>query len=222
VQVLPVIGAGRTLISKGFLTSARCHALRLLEAIRRIDPQGRLPVVGVEPSEIYTLCDEFPHFFPGDGWVQALARRSWMVDEFLIRPDRHGETYFQKIVPRVNVREDGRRVLLHGHCYQKARPPAGDGFLTGVEATVSLLEKAGFVVQLNDAGCCGMAGAFGYEVEHCDLSLHIGEMSLFPAVRAADGETIIAAAGTSCRAQIEDGTGRTVLHPIYLVYQEIL
>jgi Fe-S oxidoreductase len=110
-----------------------------------------------------------------------------------------------------------QNVLLHGHCYQKAQPPAADGFPTGVSATVAMLEAAGYQVQVIDSGCCGMAGAFGYEAEHYALSMQIGELSLLPAVRAAPDEIIIAASGISCQSQIEDGTTRAAKHPVTLI-----
>jgi Fe-S oxidoreductase len=110
--------------------------------------------------------------------------------------------------------------LLHGHCYQKAQPPAGDGFPTGVPATVAMLKALGYDVELIDAGCCGMAGAFGYEAEHYDLSARVGELALFPAIRKSGAGALIAAAGTSCRSQILDGTARQAVHPVCLIVTE--
>ncbi|GAB4536256.1 MAG: FAD-binding and (Fe-S)-binding domain-containing protein [Anaerolineales bacterium] len=210
VQVLPVLVAGRPLISKGFLQQAKAHLRRLLQAVRAADPQGRLPVVGVEPSEIYTLRDELRDFFPGDADANALAGRAWMVDEFLLRSPA-AMARLQADAPGA-----GRRVLLHTHCYQKARPPADDGLPAGGEASAAFLRTLGYAVEVVDAGCCGMAGAFGYEAEHYDLSMRIGEERLFPAVRAADAETIVAAVGTSCRHQIADGAARQGVHPVML------
>ncbi len=217
VQVIPMIGAGRTLISKGFLKPARKHAVRLVEAIQRFDPQGRLPVVGVEPSEIYTLRDEFLDFFPGDPYVISLAQRAWMVDEFLIRNDDDGKPRCERLLKQKGDGHKGKRVLLHGHCYQKARPPAEDGFPVGVNASVALLNAFGYHAEVVDAGCCGMAGAFGYEHEHHDISMAVGEHALFPRMRQASPDTILAAAGTSCRSQIQDGVGRVAIHPICLL-----
>jgi FAD/FMN-containing dehydrogenase/Fe-S oxidoreductase len=228
IQVLPIIGAGRTLISKGFLEDARKHASRLVEAIYEVDPQGRLPVIGVEPSEIYTLRDEFLDFFPGEERVMALAGRAWMIDEFLLRPNSEGELRIATIVNSnrmtslnhniiVKLNKPNKRVLLHGHCYQKAQPPAMDGYPNGVAATVAMLKAAGFQVEVIDSGCCGMAGAFGYEADHYDISMKLGEMTLFPAVRQAETDVIITAVGTSCRSHIKDGTQRNVVHPITLI-----
>ncbi|MFH1636188.1 MAG: FAD-binding and (Fe-S)-binding domain-containing protein [Chloroflexota bacterium] len=211
VKILPVSGAGRTLISKGFLTQAKQHAQKVIAAIQKLDPEGKSPIVGVEPSEIYTLIDEYPDFFPGDDRVAAIAKRAWMVDEFLVRR----KEFVRNI--RASVSRPLSPVLLHGHCYQKARPRADDCQPVGVEATVKLLKIAGYDVEVIDAGCCGMAGAFGYEKEHYEVSMQVGELKLLPAVRNAPDGIIIAASGVSCQAQIEDGTERSAVHPIALV-----
>jgi FAD/FMN-containing dehydrogenase/Fe-S oxidoreductase len=214
VSVIPVSGAGRPKISKGFLDKAIAYAQKLVEAIRVLDPEGKLPVVGVEPSEIFTLRDEYRDFFPDDPYVSELSRRAWMVDEFLVRPGENGK-------PRINHlkngKADGKRILLHGQCYQKVQPPADDGFPTGALATIAMLEAVGYQVEMIESGCCGMAGAFGYEAEHYELSMKIGEQAVFPAVREADEEIIVAASGTSCRSQIKAGAERVSVHPITLV-----
>jgi FAD/FMN-containing dehydrogenase/Fe-S oxidoreductase len=217
VSVLPLIGAGRTLISKGFLKAARRHVRQVLAELQRLDPQGRLPVVGVEPSEIYTLRDEFLDLFPEDEYVAALSQRAWMVDEYLVRPAADGRPRLARLAAEQDAGAAPRRVWLHGHCYQKAQPPADDGFPTGVAATTSMLRHCGYQVQLIDAGCCGMAGAFGYEAEHFSVSMQVGELALFPALRQAPPGVIVAAAGTSCRSQIQDGTSRDAIHPICLI-----
>jgi FAD/FMN-containing dehydrogenase/Fe-S oxidoreductase len=225
VHLLPVSGAGRTLISKGFLPAAIVHAKRLINEVERIDPENVLPVVGVEPSEILTLRDEYHDMFPGEDIldrVDQLASRSYSIEEFLIRPGANGELRILRIGKQNRDNMINKmKVLLHGHCYQKAQPPAPDGYPSGVSATIAMLEAVGYDVKLIDSGCCGMAGAFGYETEHYDLSMDVGELGLFPAIRATGGETIIAAAGVSCQAQIQDGTQREAVHPIRLVDQAI-
>ena len=215
-EILPVVGAGRTLISKGFLQAAKRHARELLNAIGELDPEGRIPIIGIEPSEIYTLSDEYPDFFPTDESVIQLGKRAWMIDEFLIREDRLKACFSS--LPATKL----PNIILHGHCYQKARPPANDGDPVGVDASVALLEALGYPVEVIDAGCCGMAGAFGYEAEHYHLSMQVGELALFPAVRAADTDAVVAASGVSCQSQIEDGAGREAVHPITIVYQHLL
>jgi FAD/FMN-containing dehydrogenase/Fe-S oxidoreductase len=216
VKILSTLGAGRTLISKGFLTQAKKHAQHLVNEIETIDPEGRLPVIGLEPSEIYTLKDEFIDFLPNDPRVEALAQRAFMIDEYLIRPGNDGN---QRLL-RFALKKDGTNVLLHGHCYQKAQPPAKDGFPTGITATAAMLEYAGYSVTTIDDGCCGMAGAFGYETEHYSVSVRVGELALLPAIRKSES-SIISAAGISCQSQILDGTGRQAFHPISLLARRL-
>lgn len=218
VMILPVLGAGRTLISKGYLGQARRHALKVVQAIKRFDPAGLIPVIGVEPSEIYTLKDEYLDLIPGDEDVKALANRAYMIDEFLVRAGYNGIEPIMRIAEKYSTLNTPKRsVILHGHCYQKAQPPAKDGNPIGVAATVAMLEAMGYDVSVINAGCCGMAGAFGYEKEHYDISISVGELSLFPAIRAVSPQSIIAAPGVSCQSQIEDGTGRKAIHPILLL-----
>jgi Fe-S oxidoreductase len=218
VKLLRTIGAGRTLISKGFLVQAKKHAQNLLKEIKKIDPNDKLPIVGLEPSEIYTLKDEYLDFLPNDKQMKLLAERAFMVDEFLLRPGFDGIQRLSKIAVNKDIGVDRTNVLLHGHCYQKAQPPAKDGLPSGVTATVSMLEGVGYQVTSIDDGCCGMAGAFGYEEEHFDLSMQVGELSLFPAIKRSD-TSVIAASGISCQSQIVDGTGHQAVHPISLVAQ---
>jgi Fe-S oxidoreductase len=218
VRFIPVIGSGRTMLSKGFVKAAQRQAARVVEAVQRLDPEGKMPIVGVEPSEIYTFRDEYPELLPDDRRVSAIADRSFLIDEFLVRPGAGEGKRILRIATILNQNGGYKgEVLLHGHCYQKAQPPAIDGFPNGVAATVGMLEAVGYKVTVIDAGCCGMAGAFGYEAEHYDVSMKIGEMALFPAVRNSSERVIIAAAGISCQAQIKDGTGRRPLHPIVLI-----
>ena len=218
IKLLPVSGAGRTKISKGFLKPAKDQAKKLISSVNQLDPTGEMPIIGVEPSEIYTLKDEYPDFFPGERVVKSMAARAYMIDEFLIRHGAGGQARVLRIDNIItNNSKDHRKVYLHGHCYQKSQPPADDGYPLGVQATKLLLEMVGYRVELIDAGCCGMAGAFGYEAEHYDVSMAIGELALFPQVRNADADSRIAASGFSCLSQIKDGTGRSASHFVSLV-----
>ncbi|MDA1330062.1 MAG: FAD-binding oxidoreductase [Chloroflexi bacterium] len=216
-QVIPVLGAGRPLISKGFLPEAQRHAEKLLNAIHQLDPEGRLPVVGLEPSELYTLKDEYLELLPESAPAQALAQRAWMLEEFLLRPGPNDKSPAETLSA-----QPGGRVLLHGHCYQKAQPPAADGFPIGQQATAHLLEALGWEVEIVDSGCCGMAGSFGYEAEHYDLSMQVGELALFPALRAATPDQIVVAPGISCRTQIASGSDREAQHPITLIADQLI
>lgn len=221
VTQLPVVGAGRTMISKGFLSQAKQRAEEVLAAVRALDPEGELPVVGLEPSEIYTLRDEYLDLLPGDPEAAKLAERAYMFEEFLLRPFEGGVALLDRINEKLAGKLKDPRALLHGHCYQKAQPPAADGHPTGVEASATLLRNLGWQVDVVDSGCCGMAGSFGYEAEHYELSMQIGEMALFPAVRGANEEQTVVAAGVSCRTQIASGTGRQALHPAVLISQHL-
>ncbi len=222
-KILTIYGAGRTLLSKGFIEPARRHAAHLLDEIRRSDPNGILPVVGLEPSEIYTLRDEFLDLLPDrHEEIEALAARAWLIDEFLVRPAERTRKLRVANILRSKINAEKPKILLHGHCYQKAQPPRADGYPVGVNASAELLRAVGYDLEVIQSGCCGMAGAFGYETEHYDVSMKVGELVLFPAIRAAasaTGAPSIAAAGTSCRAQISDGVGLQADHSVVLVAQ---
>jgi len=146
---------------------------------------------------------------PGDPAARAVAAATRLPEELLLEAVTEGSL----VVPLDNALS-GRRVLFHGHCHQKA--------LAGTAATAALLRSipGAEVVEL-DAGCCGMAGSFGFEAEHYELSMSIGELRLFPAVRAEPADTIIAATGVSCRQQIQHGTGRPARHPLEIVRQAL-
>ena len=145
---------------------------------------------------------------------RALSKRAWLIDEFLIRPFRGKQSPLDNLPRKIRI---PGLVLLHGQCVQKVQPPAEDGLPVGAQATLAMLKQAGYQVTMVESGCCGMAGAFGYEAEHYELSMKSGELALFPAVREAAESVIIAASGTSCRSQIKSGSGKTAFHPISLV-----
>lgn len=220
---LPILGAGRTLLSKGFLDPARRHAENLLNEIHRLDPQGKLPVIGLEPSELYTLRDELRDLLPARRpEADSLASRAFLIDEYLIRPSAESSSPRIAALNHRITESPNQKIVLHGHCYQKAQPPAADGYPVGQEATAALLRAIGHDVEIIPSGCCGMAGAFGYEAEHYDVSQKVGELVLLPAARQAkiDGKQVVAV-GTSCRSQIQDGTQISALHPIQLVLESL-
>jgi Fe-S oxidoreductase len=223
VKILPVFGAGRTLLSKGFIKSAQNHAVHLLTEIRRADPTGKLAVIGLEPSEIYTLRDEIQDLLPGNrDEIEALMARSWLIDEYLVRPSLDNQV--MRVASALIESGQKTKISLHGHCYQKAQPPHMDGFPIGVSASAELLRAVGYEVEVLNTGCCGMAGAFGYEAEHYNVSMQVGELMLFPEIRnaAAAGQSSVVAVGTSCRSQIEDGTGVKARHSIVMVSQKLI
>ena len=169
-----------------------------------------MPIVGVEPSCLLTLRDEYLALLPGDPGARAVAAATRLPEELLLEAIAEG-----RLVLPVQNPVSGRRVLFHGHCHQKA--------LAGTAATTALLRSIpGAEVIEVDAGCCGMAGSFGFEAEHYGLSMSIGELRLFPAIRAEGQDTIIAATGVSCRQQIAHGTGRPARHPLEIVRQVLL
>lgn len=195
---------GRSALSKGLVEQAARSAAGLVD-ILNAPGLADAPVVGCEPSCLFTLRDETLSMLPDNDNATKVAARVRQVEELL------GEAIDEG---RLTLAEDswlaGRRILYHGHCHQKAE--------VGTAATVALLRRIpGVTVEEVDAGCCGMAGSFGYEAEHYDVSLTIGEDRLFPAVRAQDARTVICATGTSCREQIFHGTERSAWHPVELV-----
>ena len=196
---------GRPFLSKGLLTEARRAAERTVDALWPAVVAG-LPVVGLEPSSLLTLRDEYLYLLPGDERVAALAAAARTFEEFVA--DRAAGL-------AVRFEERPRRVLLHGHCHQKALVGMGPA-----RAALALLPGA--VVEEVDAGCCGMAGSFGYEAEHYAVSMQMAERRLLPAVRAAEADTLIIAAGMSCREQIAHGSGRRAWHPAEVLAEAMI
>jgi len=184
---------GRTFLATGLIYEARWEAQRTLDALTPYVKAG-VPVVGLEPSCTLTLCDEYLALLPG-AKSQALAANVRLFEDFIADVmDR---------LPLQNL--PGRRALLHGHCHQKAL-----GRFKTMEAVLASIP--GLSVESIESSCCGMAGSFGYEAEHYEASMKMGELALLPAVRRADAETLIVADGTSCRQQIAHGTGREAWH----------
>jgi len=197
--------SGRAAMSKGLLRKARRFAS---ENVRLLGPlvSESTPLIGIEPSAILCFRDEYPDLLRGEEQKQAraLGKLSFLFEEFIAREMDAGRITSDSFHDRERV------IKLHGHCHQKA--------LSSLTPSVRALElPRGYKVQLIPSGCCGMAGSFGYEVEHYPLSMQIGELVLFPTIRQAPSEVIIAAPGTSCRHQIHDGTGRTAKHPAQIL-----
>jgi FAD/FMN-containing dehydrogenase/Fe-S oxidoreductase len=188
---------GRTFLSTGLVAEAKAEALRLLAAVKPHLDRGAA-IVGLEPSCLFTLRDEFLGLLPAED-AKALASRAKLFEEFVAEEAAAGRF---KLAPGRRV---PTKVLLHTHCHQKA-------FNTVAAAVAALKTLPGLAVETFDSTCCGMAGAFGYEAEHHDVSLKIGELGVLPKMRAADASTVLAASGTSCRHQIKDGTAREALH----------
>jgi FAD/FMN-containing dehydrogenase/Fe-S oxidoreductase len=187
---------GRTFLSAGLVEEARTEARRVLAAAAPLVARN-VPIIGLEPSCLLTLRDEFGAMLPG-GETEHLASSAYLFEEFLAREAAAGR------LPEAIAERKGK-VLLHGHCHQKAF-----GAMASVQSALGLLR--GLEVETVESSCCGMAGAFGYGADTYGVSMQMGELSLLPAVRKAAPGTVIAADGFSCRHQISDGSGRTAVH----------
>jgi FAD/FMN-containing dehydrogenase/Fe-S oxidoreductase len=205
VQLVNDVCCGRSMISKGLLDQAKATHAALLARLAPIAQAG-IPIVGVEPSCVFTLEDEVVNLSRGDARAVAIARQAGLVDDLILEAIDDGSL----VVPEAI---DVQSVVFHGHCHQKA---AG-----ALKSTIRLLEKLPGQLNVLDAGCCGMAGSFGFERDHYDISMQIGEMRLFPAVRQAP-DAAVAATGVSCRQQIRHGTGRRADHPVTLLHRAIM
>ena len=189
VKLAKKVCCGRPALSKGMLDRARALATENVRVLSAFARDG-VPIVGLEPSCILSFRDEYPDLVPGDD-AKILAEHSFLLEEL-----EGLELDFPKAPAKL---------LLHGHCHLKA--------IVGIEPLMAFLKRMGSDVQFVDAGCCGMAGSFGYEQEHFDISLQMAERRLLPAVRDAPLDTVLVAPGTSCRHQISDATGRHAYHP---------
>ncbi len=197
---------GRTFLATGMVDEARREALRTLDALKPFVERG-VPVVGLEPSCLLTLRDEFKAMLPGVD-ADKLAANAFLFEEFLLREKQAGrlKLALQPI--------EAKTALLHGHCHQKAF-----GVMSSVEQVLGWIP--GLRTSTIESSCCGMAGAFGYEARHYEVSMKMGELSLLPAVREADAATLIVADGTSCRHQIADGADRSALHVAVVLEQAL-
>ncbi|GGD39487.1 FAD-binding and (Fe-S)-binding domain-containing protein [Muriicola marianensis] len=195
--------SGRTFISKGFLDQARSLASANLEALFPMISED-VPVVGLEPSAILSFRDEYHRFRLDTDKLKVLSDNSLLIEEFLAREIGKGK------ISSASFTAEGRNVKVHNHCHQKS--------LSDQKVTFDILNlPENYKVTIINSGCCGMAGSFGYEKEHYEVSMKIGRLRLFPAVSKADRDTLIAANGTSCRHQIWDGTGRKAYHPVSIL-----
>ena len=197
---------GRPMISKGMLNRAIENARYNIENLLPYAQKGT-PIIGCEPSCISALRDDYIDLIPGAD-SELVAQHTYMIDEFLFTCHESGELHLK-------FKDAERDVLLHGHCHQKA--------LIGISPSVGILSlPTNYNVEVIDSGCCGMAGAFGYEAEHYNVSMDCGRRQLFKAVEKHNGDFEIAAAGFACRHQIEHGTGRTAKHLIEVFRDAIL
>jgi FAD/FMN-containing dehydrogenase/Fe-S oxidoreductase len=203
------LDSGRAQISKGLLRAARRLAIRNVELLKDV-VSSETPLVGIEPSAILSFRDEVPDLVPErlTEAANTLAKNALLIEEFIAREANKGR------IQRHVFTKAARNIKLHGHCHQKS--------LASLTPTIEALKlPVNYKVQVIPSGCCGMAGSFGYEKEHFDISMKIGGLVLLPAVRSAPADAIIAAPGTSCRHQIKDGLGRIVHHPVEILYDAL-
>jgi FAD/FMN-containing dehydrogenase/Fe-S oxidoreductase len=250
VQVLPILGAGASFLSKGFIDQARHHATRVLDLLNQVDHGNKIPIVGIEPPEIYTIKHDYIDLLPQrETEIKERLENVWLLDEFLLRSEEFNNLRIVTKAQLSSMEENlsTKKVRFHPHCHQRAEGPSADGLPSGTNATVELLRSCGYEIELMDTGCCGMAGTFGYEAEHYDLSMKVGELKLFPALRTpsppiygrppnpqmnispllkefnADLREVparavgVASSGAACRMQIRQGTGVQAVHPIMLI-----
>jgi Fe-S oxidoreductase len=255
VHVLPILGAGASLLSKGFVNAAKDHATRVLDALNQVDPEHKATVVGIEPPEIYTLKHDYVDLLPErENEITRRTSRTWLLDEFLLRSDEFNNLRVVTLGRSSSLLEDNflTKIKFHPHCHQRAEGPAADGLPNGTNATIELLRACGYDVELLDTGCCGMAGTFGYETEHYELSMKVGGLKLFPKLRTPSAHSPsgrgtspkydkeisetnqsstvgfgggwegVVSTGAACRMQIQQGTGIKAEHSIVMVAKALI
>ncbi len=224
VRVLPIVGAGASLLSKGFVDAARRHAWKTLGLLNQVDPSREAFIVGVEPPEIYLLKNDYADLLrESTEEIRARESKVWLLDEFLLRSSEFGALRVARLGGQLgdqmgNQNQSGnknQKIKFHPHCHQRAEGPSVDGVASGARASVELLRACGFDVELSDASCCGMAGTFGFEAEHYEVS-----MKVFEKLDSRDWKhrgLEIASTGAACRMQVQHGSGLEARHPIELV-----
>ena len=208
VNILPNKESGRAFLSKGFLKQAQQVANENISLYKDLISK-ETPLIGIEPSAILTFKDEYLKLANDKDAAKSIASHTYLIEEFI-----QSEIALGNIIPE-QFTSDVKTIKFHGHCHQKA--------LCNQKSSFDVLNfPKNYKVTIIPSGCCGMAGSFGYEKEHYDVSMTIGNQTLFPAIRKADSQVVIAANGTSCRHQIKDGTQRHALHPIEILYDALI
>jgi Fe-S oxidoreductase len=202
--------SGRTFLSKGYVRKAARIAAKNVAIFQSLVDEAH-PLIGIEPSAILTFRDEYPDLLRGEEKIAAknISKHCLMVDEFLVREMEKGN------ISSGSFTKDAMTIRLHGHCQQKSIAST-----LPTKKMLSLPEN--YHVREIPSGCCGMAGSFGYEKEHYDLSMKIGNLVLFPEIEKLENDVAVAAPGTSCRHHILDGTGRKAVHPIEVLYEALM
>jgi len=208
VQIIKHMESGRAFISKGFLEEAKQCADENIDIFKNLVSEN-CPLIGIEPSAILTFRDEYLRLAEDKKAAKNIAEHTFTIEEFLAREIENGA------IDASSFSEEEKDIKLHLHCHQKA--------LSSVIHTFELLNlPKNYKVTVIPSGCCGMAGSFGYEKEHYEVSMQMGELTLFPAIRKTPSDVLIAATGTSCRHQIKDGTQREAMHPITILRKALL
>ncbi|MGB0930313.1 MAG: FAD-binding and (Fe-S)-binding domain-containing protein [Chitinophagales bacterium] len=210
VEMLEHEESGRAHLSKGFVEEAQQMAQKNVAIFKDLVNE-ETPLVGIEPSAILGFRDEYPKLVKKEDQeaAKALGKNALMIEEFLYRELQNGN------ISSEQFSNDTLYIKLHGHCHQKS--------LSSTDFSAFALSlPRNYMVEVIPSGCCGMAGSFGYEAEHYEVSMQVGELVLFPAVRSAGEKMVIAAPGTSCRHQIWDGTGRAAKHPVEVLWEALL
>jgi FAD/FMN-containing dehydrogenase/Fe-S oxidoreductase len=203
VEIINHEESGRAYISKGFLEEAQLIANKNVAIFKDLISEDT-PLIGIEPSAILTFRDEYIRLAKDKDAAKKISKNALTIEEFFKKEITSGKIHSEQFSTVA------KSIKIHGHCHQKS--------LSSVEATFAMLNlPKNSSVTIYSSGCCGMAGSFGYEKEHYDISMQMGEDTLFPKIRSTDSETTIAAAGTSCRHQIFDGTNRKALHPVTIL-----
>ncbi|MBV6399999.1 MAG: hypothetical protein CNIPEHKO_00280 [Anaerolineales bacterium] len=243
VRVLPIVGAGASLLSKGFVDAARRHAGEMLRWLNQIDPSREAFVIGVEPPEIYLLKNDYADLLPESAEeIRARESKVWLLDEFLLRSTEFGALRVGRLGDQLGGEGNrNRKIKFHPHCHQRAERLSADGIASGANASVELLRACGFDVELSDAGCCGMAGTFGFEAEHYEVSMKVFEMAVNRGVESrgvensewkVEGEiekskignrkSEIVSTGATCRMQFQHGADVVARHPIEWVREALV
>ncbi len=199
--------SGRAWLSKGFVREAKKIVNKNVALLAPL-VSAEAPLVGIEPSAILSFVDEYPDLADDEAAARSLAANVHFIDDFITKEIARGN------IRREQFTKEKKHIMLHGHCQQKA--------VSRVSHSAGILSlPENYTVETIPSGCCGMAGSFGYEKEHFEISMQIGELVVFPSVRNQAADTIIAAPGTSCRHQIKDGTGKMAKHPVEILYEAL-
>jgi FAD/FMN-containing dehydrogenase/Fe-S oxidoreductase len=208
IMVVDTLDSARALLSKGFLEEAKVEVNKNIQFLKE-KISSETPLVGIEPSAILGFKDEYLRLADDKASAEAIAKNTYLIEEFLASEIQKG------VMTSSVFTSEEKTIKIHSHCHQKA--------LGNQKVTFDILNlPKNYKPTIINSGCCGMAGSFGFEKDHYEISLQIGELKLFPAVRKCDAEVIIAANGTSCRHQIKDGTAREALHPVTILKNALL